>query len=276
MANNRKEIASLIVNQLKENKQTLKEQFNFSKNTIGYFYLDNLLPEKLVKQIHAKFPKLEETIKKKNLREFKYLAYQMDVYDPLLEEVIYAFQDTEVVKLISEICDIEVLFPDESLYAGGLSLMAKDNYLSPHLDNSHDKDRNLWRVLNLLYYVTPNWELKNGGNLELWEQGVKGEQTTIVSKNNRLVVMATHQKSWHSVSKVAVDNVRCCVSNYYFSTNALLPTDQFHVTSFRGEKNKKAKDVILQVDTMIRSVLRKIFRKGVRENPHKYKKTRLK
>lgn len=143
----------------------------------------------------------------------------MNKYSPFLEEVIYAFQDERVVQLISEICGIQQLLPDENLYAGGLSLMAKNNYLNPHLDNSHDKDRNRWRVLNVLYYVTPNWTLENGGNLEVWPNGIKQNPITIESKCNRLVIMATHQQSWHSVSKVLIDDVRCCVSNYYFLNN---------------------------------------------------------
>ena len=32
--------------------------------------------------------------------------------------------------------------------------MPQGNYLKPHLDNSHDRDRKRYRVLNLLYYVT--------------------------------------------------------------------------------------------------------------------------
>ena len=276
MFTNRKDIGGLIASQLNANKEVLKKQFHQNKETIGYFYLDDLLPDKLVNQIHKSFPKLEETIKKKNIREYKYLAYQMDRYDSLLEEVLYAFQETEVVNLISEICGVESLKPDANLYAGGLSLMTKNNFLNPHLDNSHDKDRNLWRVLNLLYYVTPNWETENGGNLELWHHVLKNKKTTVTSKFNRLVVMATHQNSWHSVSEVHVDAIRCCVSNYYFSKTPLLETDNFHVTSFRAEKDQKIKNILLQIDTKLRSGLRKFFKKGVRENPHRYKKTRSK
>ena len=276
MLNNRKYIAELIATQLNANKNVLKEQFLQNKESIGYFYLDNLLPNELVHEIHTSFPKLEETVKKKNIREYKYLAYQMDAYNHLLEEVIYAFQEEKVVDLISEICDIESLMADSSLYAGGLSLMANKNYLNPHLDNSHDKDRNLWRVLNLLYYVTPNWEIENGGNLELWLEGLKKEKTIVTSKFNRLVVMATHQNSWHSVSKVNADAIRCCISNYYFSNKPLLTTDRFHVTSFRAEKGQKIKDLLLQFDTKVRRTLRAFLKKGIRDNPHKYKKTRSK
>jgi Rps23 Pro-64 3,4-dihydroxylase Tpa1-like proline 4-hydroxylase len=47
-----------------------------------------------------------------------------------------------------------------------------------------------WIVLNLLYYVSPEWDHKYGGNLELWSNGVKANQVTIDSLPNRLVVMS--------------------------------------------------------------------------------------
>ena len=269
---NRTEIANLILTNLNENKDDLKKQFLSSKDEIGYFYLDNLLPETLALEIYQNFPDTKEAVKKKNLREFKFTAYQMNKYDVLLEEIVYAFQDKRVVKLVGEICELKDIEGDENLYAGGLSLMEKDNFLNPHLDNSHDKDRNKWRVLNLLYYVSPNWKLENGGNLELWPKGLKEPQITIVSKFNRLVVMSTHNNSWHSVSKVLKEDVRNCVSNYYFSKAPFLTSDTFHVTTFRGRSSEKIKDILLRLDNGFRGSLRKIFKKGVRENPHQYKK----
>ncbi|MEE9408960.1 MAG: 2OG-Fe(II) oxygenase [Polaribacter sp.] len=268
----RKEIATLILTNLESNNAVLKKQFAAHKNEIGFFYLDDLLPNNLALEIHNNFPKTKDTVQRKSIREKKYTAFQMDKYNSLLEEVTYAFQDKRVVKLVSEICNIDAVFPDKNLYAGGLSLMAKDNFLNPHLDNSHDKDRNRWRVLNLLYYTTPDWEQENGGNLEVWPKGLQEKQITITSKFNRLVVMTTHNKSWHSVSKVTVDKVRCCVSNYYFSDNPLLDSDSFHVTTFRGRPTEKLKDFILQIDNNLRSFVRKLFKKGIRENPHQYKK----
>ncbi len=103
----------------------------------------------------------------------------MNQFDPVLEELIHAFQESNVVDLIRETCQIDCLEPDVSLYAGGLSLMKKDNFLNPHLDNSCDKDLNCWRVLNLLYYVTPNWKLQDGENLELWPNGLKSDPITL-------------------------------------------------------------------------------------------------
>ncbi|WP_299059684.1 2OG-Fe(II) oxygenase [uncultured Polaribacter sp.] len=272
MVKTRHEISLLIAEKLLSQKEDLKKQFSESKNEIGYFYIDNLLPEELCLKIYENFPKLSEAELRKDFREYKYIAYQMNKYHALLEEVIYAFQEDNVVKLVSEICDINQALPDKNLYAGGLSLMSKDNYLSTHLDNSHDKDRNLWRILNLLYYVAPDWTLENGGNLELWNKGLKNDPKTIISKFNRLAVMATHQNSWHSVNKVTTDKIRCCVSNYYFSETPLLEEDRFHVTTFRGRKSGGLKDLLLKFDNSLRSSVRKVFKQGIRENPHKYQK----
>ena len=268
----RDEISEFIVLKLMQEREVLTHDFKSRRKEIGYFFIDGLLPNELALEIYTKFPSTAEAVRKKNLREFKFTAVQMNAYDGLLEDVIFAFQDTKVVKIISEICDLNGLFADENLYAGGLSLMEKDNFLNPHLDNSHDKDRERWRVLNLLYYVTPNWTAENGGNLEIWANGLKQPQTTIESKFNRLVVMTTHQNSWHSVSKVTTEGVRRCVSNYYFSDNPILASDTFHVTTFRGRSSEKVRDLFLRIDNGMRANMRRLFKKGLRENPHRYKK----
>ncbi len=273
MKYSRTHIAKFIEDRLRQEKNQLQKQYAKSKEKIGFFYLDNLLPKELAQEIHDKFPTMDEAVMKKSLREYKYVAYQMDAYDPILEEIVYAFQDEKIVRVISDICDLKSICPDEHLYAGGLSLMCKNNYLNPHLDNSHDKDRKNKRVLNLLYYVTPNWRTSYGGNLEIWPDGLKAKPLIITSEFNRLVVMETHEKSWHSVEKVTFDGIRCCVSNYYFSdTDKMLSTNDFHVTTFRGRPSQQFRNIILRIDSSLRSNIRKIFKKGIKENKHQYQK----
>ncbi|MDW5287564.1 2OG-Fe(II) oxygenase [Formosa sp. PL04] len=268
----RNSLSKLIIDRLIAEKESLKLQFNDSKDKIGYFYIDTILPVDIATEIHNQFPSPEDMTLKKSLREYKHVAAQMNKYNPILEEAIYAFQDEKIVRLVREICEIDDLYPDEKLYAGGISAMHKDQFLNPHLDNSHDKDRNRWRVLNLLYYVSPDWKDDNGGHLELWPNGLDKPQTVVHSKFNRLIVMATHQASWHSVSPVTADASRQCVSNYYFSDSPLQTTDSFHVTTFRGRPEQKLTNQVLKIDSFLRMNIRKIFKKGIVENPHVYKK----
>ena len=123
---------------------------------------------------------------------------------------------------------------------------------------------------NILYYTSPGWEHKYGGNLEIWPNGVCSEQITIDSYFNRLVVLATHGNSWHSVSPISKDAFRTCVSNYYFSDNPLKLDDKFHVTSYRGRPEQKIRDIVLRADITMRQAIRKIFSKGIVKTDHVY------
>ncbi len=264
-------LSNYIVQCLQYNKDRLHHEF-FTPERINSCVMDDVLPSDIAEAIYQAFPPEEELVLKKSLREFKYIGVQMDRYNPILEEIIYAFQDVRVVKLLTEITGIQSLLPDENLYAGGVSMMMKGHYLNPHLDNSHDRDRANYRVLNLLYYVTPDWKETYGGNLELWDNGLRQKNRVINSQFNRLVVMATHRSSWHSVNLVSEESRRCCISNYYFSPVPLDTQDYFHVTSFRGRPGQTITDVALRTDILLRNGIRKVFQKGIIENPHVYKK----
>ena len=139
-------------------------------------------------------------------------------------------------------------------------------------DNSNDIERNNYRVLNLLYYITPDWQDDAGGHLELWDNGPGKPQRTIHSRFNRLVVMQTDERSWHSVSKVVREGRRCCVSNYYFSPRPAGRDASYHVTAFRGWPGQKLADVVMRIDNGVRLAVRKIGGNQLFKNPHVYKK----
>ncbi len=267
----RNEYADLIVKKLAEKKEEYKKEFNLP-DRINSCVIDDLLPEDVAKEIYDAFPTPEEMTTYKSLRENKRIAAQMDLYNPLLEEIVFAFQDQRVIDIVEEITGLKEMTPDSNLYAGGISLMAKGNFLNPHLDNSHDNDRENYRVLNLLYYVTPDWDVKNGGNLELWDNGMDHPQRTIHSKFNRLALMITNKTSIHSVSKVIVDHKRCCVSNYYFSQKPAEKEEYFHVTSFYGRPEEPVKNVLLRADALLRQTVRSVTGKRIVKTQHIYKK----
>ena len=56
-----------------------------------------------------------------------------------------------------------------------------------------------------------------------------------------------------------------------FRSTALSNTDKFHVTTFRGRPHQKIEKSYSKIDSFLRMNLRKLFKKGVIENPHVYK-----
>jgi Rps23 Pro-64 3,4-dihydroxylase Tpa1-like proline 4-hydroxylase len=268
-------MAQVICRRLDENIAEIARQWN-SSGSINHFVIDDLLPVEWAQRIRDAFPRGEAMMLRRSLREVKYVAAQMNHYNPLLEEAIYAFQQPEIVERVGRITQLRALEPDSLLYAGGISLMAPGHYLNPHVDNSHDKARERYRVINLLYYVSPEWAESAGGNLELWPQGPHGQPVTVVSRFNRLAVMVTHQQSWHSVSPVAVPRDRCCVSNYYFSRHPVGDAEYFHVTTFRGRPEQHLRDLVLRVDGWARAQLRGLFPQGATASRHYYERDRNK
>jgi Rps23 Pro-64 3,4-dihydroxylase Tpa1-like proline 4-hydroxylase len=266
---NRTTIADLILRRLDARATELQQQWQ-SSGAVNFFFIDDLLPDDLANRIRAAFPTGATMGIRRSLRELKYIGAQMDLYDPLLEESVFAFQDSRIVNAIARITAIRAVEPDKHLYAGGISMMVKGHFLNPHIDNSHDKDRQRYRVLNLLYYVSPGWKIENGGNFEVWPAGVNAPQTTIETRFNRLVVMITNTRSWHSVSPVLVSDARCCISNYYFSHFPADRHDYYHVTSYRGRPGQKFRDLILRGDNALKTAIMKSPLRHLIKNPHYY------
>lgn len=261
-------LAGLIVKRLEQERASASA--TYAKG--GYFTVDDLLPLDLAEVIYGSFPGTSQMMLRKSIREMKYVTSQMDRCQPIIEEAVYAFQDPRIVQAVAQITGLPAVEPDEKLYAGGISLMSQGHYLHPHLDNSHDMERKRYRILNLLYYTSPDWPENGGGNLELWPDGAKGEALTIHSKFNRLLVIATNRSSWHSVSKITSPGRRTCVSNYYFSPVSPEGRDYFQVTTFRGRPEQPLTDVVLRADGLLRQLVRKVAGSGLLRTKHYYRR----
>ncbi|GGZ35283.1 2OG-Fe(II) oxygenase [Asticcacaulis endophyticus] len=254
---------TLIRDALTRNRDDLLRQWQNPQGTkTRHFILDDLLPTVDAHRIHEAFPRDGDGFfNRDTFREKKRTSTDLSGYAPILSDITYALQDKAIVELIADMVGFEAIEPDPKLYAGGLSMMFKGDFLNPHIDNSHDGDRQKYRRLNLLYYVSPDWKAENGGNLELWDDDRK-TPVTVMAAFNRLAVMETTKISWHSVSPVVADRPRTCVSNYYFSDISPDQSDYFHVTSFSGRPGETLKSAIGIVDNAARNLVSKTLGTG--------------
>ncbi len=261
--NDREGIVLHALASLNRSKAELTAAWNAPDRTnTRHFVVDDFLPVDVVEAAYRAFPQTGDGfLDRESFRERKKTSAQLSSYDPLLGEITHALQDRRVVDLIGEITGIKKLEPDPMLYAGGLSMMFKGDFLNPHIDNSHDAERNRYRRINALYYVSPDWSLDKGGNLELWDDR-KLVPKPLVAMCNRLVVMETNKYSWHSVSRVVEERPRCCVSNYYFSEESPDGSEYFHVTSFMGRPEEKMKRIVGRIDNALRTLVARVLGHG--------------
>ncbi len=238
-------LAGDIAARLERDATALSERWH-AATPFRHFIVDDLLPPALARRIGDAFPAPSQLLPRSTLRERKRVGIQVDRYDPIIADALFAFQDAAVLAAVARITGLRDMSADPTLYASGVSVMDRGDFLNPHLDNSHDGDRRRYRVLNLLFYVTPDWTLANGGNLELWDRDVR-TPTVVESRFNRLAVIETHQASWHSVNAVRAAGPRRCVSNYYFSPEPPTGTPYRHVTTFTGRPEEPWKRLVLGV-----------------------------
>tara|TARA_R110002094_G_scaffold1335_5_gene6274 strand:- start:399 stop:1370 length:972 start_codon:yes stop_codon:yes gene_type:complete len=303
----RTEFAAAIQSRLLHERHRLAEQFANAQPT-RHFAIDELLPPDWLREVASAFPDPKTLLVKKSLREHKRVGIAVDEYPPVLGALLYAFQDQGVVDAIGSITKLQGLQPDPSLYASGISMMTKGDFLNPHLDNSHDGDQRRYRVLNLLLYATPDWHPDQGGSLELWDRQ-RRSPLELPARFNRLVVMETGPGSWHSVRRVLGnqtpgdgphndgsrkdrpgddnpkdgdpnngdtgnrdpnnDGARRCISNYYFAEEAPTGNDYRHVTSFAGRPEEPIKRVLLAADAMARNLIGRAFPRLLQRSSHR-------
>ncbi len=258
----REELVKLILEKLERDADKIRADFQTDKGiTTRFTAIDDLLPEDIARKIFISFPAFEKMRLLDSFREKKYTSKALDQYNPLIADITFAFQDQRIIEKIAELTGIKDPHGDPKLYAGGISAMAKGHFLNPHLDNSHDYEQKHYRVLNLLYYCSPDWKPEYGGNLELWNEDVT-EAVEIPSLFNRLVLMSTNDKSWHSVNQVKKDGARCCISNYYFSPHSPNGYETTHVTYFKARPEQKLRRILTNADSNLRTMLRKVKKSG--------------
>ena len=248
----------LIVRRLRSAGEVMRLQWHGDRGGAEgrHCFLDDLLPEDLALRIYKSFPaNAEGFTRTDDFRDRESVSPHLDRLPPPIGEAMFAFHHHAVIEAVEAITGIPALEPDPLLYAGGVSMMFRGDYLNPHIDNSHDADRQRYRRVNLLYYVTPDWRAEHGGHLELWDRRVSGPRT-IMSQFNRLVLMETTSRSWHSVSPVIAAGPRCALRNFYFTSRSPTGADYYHVTSFTGRPGQHARRAFGLVDNALRNFAR--------------------
>jgi Rps23 Pro-64 3,4-dihydroxylase Tpa1-like proline 4-hydroxylase len=248
------QLTDLIVQRLNESKERLKKDF-FQKHPIKvarHFALDNLLPTEIAQNIYAHFPKPGKMHLLSSAGKIKLKYSHLKDASSLLRDINFAIQDPQVVAAIEAITEIKNQIPDPTRYAGGISTLLKGYYINPHLDNSHDVEtKRYYRTVNVLYYVSPNWQQDNGGNYELWDDTITNH-IVVPSFFNRLVVMETNRVSWHAVNPVLCEAPRCCIFNYYFSEQSPEGTAYFFdAPSFKARPEQKIRRTIGRIKEAI-------------------------
>ena len=123
-------------------------------------------------------------------------------FPPTTYQFFTILNSPDFIDYITEITNIKHLYPDIGLHGAGWHIHEKGGKLNIHLDYNIHPKLELQRKLNIIIYLTENWDISWGGNLEFWSHDKKNNKPkekikTIDNIFNRAVIFDTTQNSWH-------------------------------------------------------------------------------
>ena len=139
---------------------------------------------------------------------------------PVVWKTLQYFNSPLFLKFLSELTGISNLIPDPNFYGGGCHKIKRGGRLEVHSDyNKHPKNE-LYRRINLLVYLTPNWRDDWGGHLELWNNEPLLKVKSVLPSFNRAVIFNTTDDALHGhpIPLNTPDYIdRYSIAMYYFT-----------------------------------------------------------
>ena len=235
-------------------KESIKIKFN-RKDVFKYIILDNFIDKKYsigIAKEHKAIPD-EAWLKYNHYNQKKMGLSDLQAMGPLTQKLIRELSSKSFTNWLSFISNFENLISDPTLDGGGLHKISKGGYLNIHTDfQSHTKNKNWRRRINLLLYLSPEYKKSWKGELELRSYKDNTIVESIVPKFNRCVIFVTDNKSFHGhpIPLNAPNSLaRRSIALYYFQVLdkdlPLKPTKYIPINS-----DNKMKKILIKIDVM--------------------------
>jgi Rps23 Pro-64 3,4-dihydroxylase Tpa1-like proline 4-hydroxylase len=255
MSSDRLAISATIAEALALNQERLRAEFLSGPEGIRSCVLDDVLPADLMDAISEQLPDPSVMLRHADFRERKYVTAEIADLQDQVRELILGLASGRVAQQVSDLTGEAGLEHDRELYNGGLTMMVQEDFMMPHLDNSHDKARSRRRAIVMLLYLT-DWQPGFGGALKLWSRDQRSVLRTIEYRRNRLVLLETTNHSWHSVQPITGPARRINVTTYFYESSASV--HPVRLTRYAGWRGRPLGRAMARADFAIRTAALKM------------------
>ena len=230
--------------------ETLAERFSTDYAEAMPFrhaVIDDFLPPRVAKQLFSDFPPVESEIwiEQHPSRQPGKLgithASRLRGIAPLIANVVCQFNSYPFLNFLTKLAGISKLLPDPYLHGGGPQQILNGGRLDVHADFTYLPALDLYRRINVLYYLNPDWKPEFGGKLEFWSASASTPKfvKSIAPKFNRLVVFDTKRDTYHGHPKplsVPQGVTRKALAFYYYTAQPE-QTEQYTERTFWINQN---------------------------------------
>lgn len=167
---------------------------------------------------------------------------------------------------LREVTGIEDLVADPMFHGGGLHESFRGGWLNIHADWTQHPHLPLLRRLNLIVYLTPDWQEDWGGALELWSPGATDPGARVAPLFNRAVLFPTTAETLHGFPnplRCPPDRSRRSASVFYWSPDPEAVKQGAPITFLPGMRRTRlralARSFVPPVAFQLRDALRTAF-----------------
>lgn len=219
-----------------------------------FFVIDEFLRPEFAREVAAAYPSFSDAKSASGAKEFARVNEDVKVQvtdasrfpEPVrrLHELLASQGFLDWMSRVTGIPDLQA---DPDLSGGGMHVMGPSGYLGVHVDFNYLRARQVFRRLNILLYLTPDWNLAWEGDLELWDPKVKHCLHSIQPVFNRCMVFNTTQESFHGVRAIRCPAgvTRNSFAGYYYTS---APPDDWngehHSTIYRARPDEWSKRLL--------------------------------
>lgn len=172
----------------------------------NHVIIDNFFENTFAHLLSEEFPKYDSSSldEYNNLIEDKKLTNQWNSFGPCVYRAITFLCNDSFVYFLKKLDpELTELYADIGLHGGGIHMHKTSGKLNVHLDYSIHPKLLIQRKLNILIYLTKNWEESWGGSLGLYESSSDRKPGNLIKDIqplfNRAVIFDTTQNSWHGL-----------------------------------------------------------------------------
>ena len=176
-----------------------------------HLVLNNFFKEEFAQKMASEFPDPNGNFwhEYQNKIEIKKTICDWNQFSKSIYQALIKLLSEEVNYEMSQLVG-EELMPDYGLHGGGIHCHKAGGKLNTHLDYTIHPKTDLMRRVNIIIYMTPDWNPTWNGSLGLWEHDSENNKPGELTKQveclfNRAVIFDTTQNSWHGLP----DPVKC-------------------------------------------------------------------
>jgi Rps23 Pro-64 3,4-dihydroxylase Tpa1-like proline 4-hydroxylase len=214
-----KEIKDIFGNWI-DNINEIKEQYLNAK-PFEHVIIPNFLNEEYAEFVYNEFPtNFDNWYKYHNPIEVKYTYDKINDMKEHIKNLFYSLCTKKLLNIFSDITNINLEY-DPYLHGAGLHAHPTNGRLNIHLDyEKHPLLENKQRRLNIILYLSKDWNIEWNGQTELWNK----DMTQCIVKSpvifNQAILFKTNEISWHGLPeklKCPENIYRKSLAFYYIS-----------------------------------------------------------